>query len=134
MKKILIPLIAIIFISVTSCEKEVPPILTATIADSVTVDAVYCHTTVLEGGIEYCCFYYGTSKSSVTNSKSEKVQAVHVASIINGVITGLTPNTTYYIKGYAMNEKGLAETEVISVKTLARMPGADDNTYPDIAQ
>ena len=54
MKKILFPLFAIILLTVTSCDKEVPPVLTATIADSVTVDAIYCHTTVVEGSVEDC--------------------------------------------------------------------------------
>lgn len=134
MKKILFPLFAIMLLTVTSCDTEVPPVLTATIADSVTVDAIYCHTTVIEGGVEDCGFYYGTSKSSVSNSKAEKVQATHSANVINGVITGLKPNTTYYIMGYAMNEKGQGSTEIVTVKTLDGSPEADDNGYPGITK
>lgn len=133
MKKLLFPLLASILLTVTSCDTEVAPVLTATIADSIAANTIYCHTTVLEGSVEDCGFYYGTSKSSVTGGKAEKVQAIHSASVINGVITGLKPNTTYYIMGYAMNEKGQAATEVISVKTLERTPEADDNGYPGIA-
>ncbi len=134
MKKILFPILTTILLTITSCDTEVPPVLTATIADSVNVDAIYCHTTVIEGSVEDCGFYYGTSKNSVTNGKGEKVQATHSASVINGVITGLKPNTTYYIKGYAMNEKGQGDTEVVMVKTLERSPEADDNGYPGITQ
>lgn len=134
MKKILFPLISVILLTMSSCSTEVPPVLTATIADSITVDAVYCHTTVTEGSVEDCGFYYGTSKSSVNNGKSEKVQATHSASVISGVITGLKPNTTYYIKGYAMNEKGQGSTEMITVKTLTRSPEAGDNLHPGITE
>ena len=116
----------------TSCDKEVPPVLTATIADSITVDAIYCHTTVIEGGVEDCGFYYGTSKNNVNTGKSEKVQAVHSASVVSGTITGLKPNTTYYVRGYAMNEKGQAFTDLISVKTLEQSPDAGDNPPPGI--
>lgn len=134
MKKILFPLIAVILLTVGSCTTEVAPVLTATFVDSVAVDAVYCHTTVTEGSVDDCGFYYGTSKNSVSNNKSEKVAATHSASVISGVITGLTPNTTYYVKGYAMNERGKTSTEMISVKTLTRSPGAGDNLHPGITE
>ena len=62
------------------------------------------------------------------------MQAIHSASEISGVITGLTPNTTYYIKGYAMNEKGKANTEMIAVKTLTRSPEVGDNLHPGITE
>lgn len=132
MKKILFPLFTILLMFATSCDKEVPPVLTATIADSITVDAIYCHTTVIEGGVEDCGFYYGTSKNNVNTGKSEKVQAVHSASVVSGTITGLKPNTTYYVRGYAMNEKGQAFTDIISVKTLEQSPDAGDNLPPGI--
>ena len=51
MKKILFPILTTILLTITSCDTEVPPVLTATIADSVTVDAIYCHTTVIEGSV-----------------------------------------------------------------------------------
>ena len=72
MKKILFPILTTILLTITSCDTEVPPVLTATIADSVTVDAIYCHTTVIEGSVEDCGFYYGTSKNSVTNGKAHR--------------------------------------------------------------
>ncbi len=134
MKKVLFPLFAVILLTVSSCTIEVPPVLTAIVVDSITVDAVYCRIAVTEGSVDDCGFYYGTSKNSVSTNKSEKVQAIHSASEISGVITGLTPNTTYYIKGYAMNEKGKANTEMIAVKTLTRSPEVGDNLHPGITE
>jgi|GEM_PF-6126121 len=134
MKKVLFPLFAVILLTVSSCTVEIPPVLTAIVVDSITVDAVYCRIAVTEGSVDDCGFYYGTSKNSVSNNKSEKVAAIHSASEISGVITGLTPNTTYYIKGYAMNEKGKANTEMIAVKTLTRSPEVGDNLHPGITE
>lgn len=134
MKKILFPLIATMLLLVTSCEKEVPPVLDVIIVDNVMADEICCHANVLEGGVEECGFYYGTSRTSVINERAEKVQATYASSSIKVSFTGLKANTTYYIKGYAMNEKGRAETEIVSIKTLYRIPESDDNNYPDITQ
>ena len=53
MKKILFPILTTILLTITSCDTEVPPVLTATIADSVTVDAIYCHTLSVPRSISY---------------------------------------------------------------------------------
>ena len=117
-------------VCMTSCEKEVVPVLASIVESDVTERSIACQCVVTEGGIEDCGFYYGTSKSSVTNRKSKKIQGTFDGECINGVIEGLEPNTTYYIMGYGMNEKGEGLTGVLSVKTASRVPGAGDNPFP----
>lgn len=120
----------IIGLAMASCVEEFPPVLTDVTIDEVKSDAIVCSAGVESGMVADCGFYYGTSKSSVTNAKSSKVEGVLAGSSIQGTITGLKPNTTYYIMGYAMNEKGQGKTEVVSVKTSSLLPGADDNLPP----
>ena len=104
-----------------------------TVAD-ITANSVSCTVSVAEGNVEDCGFYYGTSKLNVTNSKGTRVQAAYASPTFSTVITGLTPNTTYYIKGYAMNEKGEATTAIVEIKTLVNIPDADDNKYPEVSK
>lgn len=118
----------------TSCEKEVVPMLTSVAVDEVTESTIACYCGVVEGGIEDCGFYYGTSKSSVTNRKSKKIQGTFEGGAVKSVIEGLDSNTTYYIMGYGMNEKGEGVTTVEQVKTASRVPSADDNQYPEVSK
>ena len=50
----------------------------------------------------------------------------------SGIIEDLRPNTTYYIRAYAMNFSGRTYSEIVAVKTLTRTPESNDNVYPDI--
>ena len=113
-----------------SCEKEVVPVLQPIVVEEVTADAVACSCEVMEGSIEQCGFYYATSKNNVTNKKGKKADATFSGSTISGKIVDLEPNTTYYIMGYGMNEKGEGVTEVVQVKTTSLVPDIDDNQYP----
>lgn len=97
-------------------------------------DGIKCSAIVDGDEIVECGFYYGTSKLSVTNDKSSKVQATQSEGTISAAITGLTPNTTYYIKGFAMNAAGRATTAVVEAKTLANVPEAGDNQYPEVSK
>ena len=48
-------------------------------------------------------------------------------------ITGLSPETTYYVRAFASNAKGVAYSDARTVKTLASapiIPGEDDNEPP----
>ena len=67
---------------------------------------------------------------NVTNKKGKKADATFSGNTISGKIVGLSPNTTYYIMGYGMNEKGEGVTEVVQVKTTSLVPDIDDNQYP----
>lgn len=120
----------VIGLVMAACEQEFPPVLDSVKVDEVKSNGVICHADVASGQVVDCGFYYGTSKNSVANAKSTKVAGVLSSSVIQGTITGLKPNTTYYIMGFAMNEKGQGTTEVLQVKTAALVPGSGDNLYP----
>ena len=107
MKKIIFSLILGTLACLTACNKVEPPVLaTAVTMDEVTMDAIHCSATVVEGDISDCGFYYGTAKSNVTGRKSKKVQGTYDAGLIKAIITDLDPNTTYYVRAYAINKKG----------------------------
>lgn len=134
MKKILIPIFSAMLLCFTSCDKESLPLLTEVAISDITANSVNCFVVVSMGNVDDCGFYYGTSKLSVTNNKGTRVQTTCDSQSFGTVIAGLTPNTTYYIKGYAMNEKGEATTGVVEVKTLVNLPGASDNQYPEVSK
>ena len=58
------------------------------------------------------------SKNALGGTSSEKSY--------NATLTGLTPNTLYYVRGYAINEEGVAYSDPVQVKTLPQP------TYPSI--
>ena len=134
MKKILFPIWSALLLCVTSCVQLEPPTIGAITIDKVTSDGITCSVTVEGDEIADCGFYYGTSKLNVTNNKGSKVQSTLSAGSFSAVITDLKPNTTYYIKGYAMNEAGEATTAIVDVKTSANVPEADDNKYPEVSK
>lgn len=47
-------------------------------------------------------------------------------------LNDLTPNTTYYIRGYAYNGYETGYSEVIAVTTMSNIPDIDDNPSPGI--
>lgn len=132
MKKIVYSLFACLLFCFASCETGVPPILGTIVVDEITAETITCHVEVTVGEIVDCGFYYGTSKSSVTNGRSDMVVGTCDMSMMQGEIVGLTPNKEYYIKAYGVNDLGKAETEVVKVKTLSLTPGLDDNKYPNL--
>ena len=134
MKKILFPILSVLLLCVTSCVQVETPTLGDITVDNIAPNSFTCSVVVDAGDIADCGFYYGTSKLNVTNNKGSKVQATLEAGSFSAVITGLTPNTTYYIKGYAMNEAGEAVTAIVDVKTSSNVPNADDNKYPEVSK
>ena len=131
MKKMIYPLFAVLLMCMASCEKVLPPSLKMLTVDDVTESTIVCSCELAEGSVEDAAFYYGTSKNSVANMKSGKVPATVDGMVIRGEVTGLKPNTTYYIMGYGMNEKGQSTTAVETVKTASRTPQPNDNLYPE---
>ena len=134
MKKILIPIFSAMLLCFTSCDKEIAPVVNEITVADITANSVNCTVSVAEGNVEDCGFYYSTSKLNVTNNKGTRVQAAYTSPTFSTVITGLTPNTTYYIKGYAMNGAGETATAIVEIKTLVNIPNADDNKYPEVSK
>ena len=134
MKKMIYPLFAILLMCMASCTKEFPPTLKAVSVDQVTESTITCSCEIEDGEVLEAAFYYGTSKNSVSNLKSSKVAATLDGTVMRGEIKDLKPNTNYYIIGYGLNEKGQGVTQVVQVKTAPRVPGADDNLYPETTE
>lgn len=119
-----------------ACESDVVPVLgtLSVVVDENNPEVVACSVEVIEGSVADCGFYYGTSKNSVSTGKATKAVGAYDGSAVHGELEGLAPNTTYYIKAYAINEKGVANSEMVQVKTAVYTPGEGDNEYPNVAR
>jgi len=84
-------------------------------------------STILSRG--FC--YSSTNKLPATEDSS--IQSSDVTPTFAAGITGLLPETTYYVRAFASNERGIAYSETYTVKTLASgpvTPEVDDNEPP----
>ena len=116
----------------TACNKGERPVLGDLVIDSVTCDAIHCHAEVIDHIPDYCAFCYGTTQSEAEkkHSKNNQVTGTCSATLIKGTVDKLKPNTTYYIRAYAMNSNGRTYTETIATTTLPSVPAMDDNLFP----
>lgn len=115
-----------------ACDAEELVTLGTLEVDEVTSDAIHCHFEVKGDLPSDCGFYYATTKIGVESWTASKVKGNYGLRDIRGVIEGLSPSTTYFVRGYVMTSRGRVCTETLSVKTTLRTPQADDNIYPDI--
>ena len=120
-------------LSFYACDVEEPLTLgTLTITD-VTASSIHCSVSISNQMPSVCGFYFSTSKSDVEKKIADNINGImYGVEEFSGIIEGLQPNTTYYIRAHAMNFSGRAYTEVVAVKTLTRTPESNDNIYPDI--
>lgn len=132
MKNLCRACVAVMAMLIVSCAQKVPPVLGELMIDSVTSDKVCCHVEVNGEGILDVAFNYATTKSAAEKNHASKVQGTYDVTTINGEIGGLKPNTTYYIRAYAMNSYGRTYTEIVSVKTMPQIPAMDDNEHPTV--
>ena len=105
----------------TSCKKEVTlPILTTSTASNVTINSITSGGDITKsGGADVTArgICWGTSRNPViTGSHSTDGKGT---GSFDAIITGLTPNTLYYIRAYATNSAGTAYGNEISVTTTA---------------
>ena len=122
---LLVPLLA-------ACDAEELVTLGTLEVDETTGDAIHCHFEVSGDMPMDCGFYYATTKVGVESWTASKVRGRYGLREVQGVIEGLNPNTTYFVRGYVMTVRGRVCTETLPVKTTLRTPQADDNKYPDI--
>ena len=124
--------IALATLFLFACNTEEPLMLSTPIVSKTTDNTIHCSVRV-DGAIPIDCgFYYATSKEEAEKISANKVRGTYLLNEISGVIEGLSPNTTYYIRGYAMNVRGKTYSETIEIKTYTRTPDANDNEYPSI--
>ena len=125
MKRIIdhVVLVCLLFgmITITGCKKEVTlPILTTNSASNVTINSVKSGGNITKsGGADVTArgVCWSTSRNPVvTGSHSSDGNGT---GSFDATITGLTPNTLYYIRAYATNSAGTGYGNEISVTTTA---------------
>ena len=62
-------------------------------------------------------FIWSTSSSNISLSLTTKQSLGSVTGSSSGTISNLTPNTTYYIKGYATNASGTSYSGIVQITT-----------------
>ncbi len=97
---------------------KVPELITLTIADA-TNNAATCGGTIINDGgetisISGVCW----SKDTVPTLTDNKTSDNKASGSFTSSITGLTPNTVYYVRAYATNSVGTGYGNTISFKTL----------------
>ncbi|MDD4971752.1 MAG: FISUMP domain-containing protein [Paludibacter sp.] len=119
------------------CLKNTLPTLSTSIPNSIMSTSTNIGGTIPSDGGEAVTEYgvcWNTSESP-TIAESHKSLGSGIGSF-TGSLTGLAPNTTYYIRIYAINSLGTAYGEQMSFKTLEFDPptitDADGNLYHSI--
>jgi uncharacterized protein (TIGR02145 family) len=123
MKKVLNLFILVCFLAgvaaLNSCKKEELPTLTTTAVTSITtVSASSGGNITDDGGAEVTArgICWGTAtKPEITGSKTSDSKGI---GNFTSSITGLTPNTLYYVRAYATNSEGTAYGNEVSFTTL----------------
>ncbi len=116
------------------CIKNSIPILTSNNPTAILSTAVTCGGNIMSDGGETIT-EYGTCWSTSTNptiANSKKSVSSGIGSFTSS-ISGLTPNTTYYVRAYATNSLGTAYGQEVTFKTLLTDPvtvtDIDGNVY-----
>ena len=106
-----------------------PPTLSATTVSAVTHRSASFSARLLSannGTVSEMGFVYSTSPNPGTTN--HKVKVGNCTGDINVHINVLTPETTYYVRAYAVNEKGTAFGEEVSFTTKAEPEGSSIET------
>ena len=110
----------------TSQPLVVPTLGSTTVSATTATTASLSATITSDGGaaVTEKGFYYGTNNPPT--EADTKVISTATGNDITAELTGLTPNTLYYVRAYAINSEGIAWGAVQSFTT------ADDRTTPSV--
>lgn len=104
-----------------SCEKEVPTVTTADVSNPTTTSAISGGEVTDNGGAEVTtrgvCWDITPNPTVSSNEQSDGNKGNGIFTI---EITGLTTNTTYYVRAYAINKVGLGYGNQVSFNTLCQ--------------
>ncbi len=124
----------VVFALFYGCKKEEIPTLTTTAITSITtVSASSGGNITDDGGADVTArgVCWGTAtKPTVTGSKTS--DGIGTGSFTSS-LTGLTPNTMYYVRAYATNSEGTAYGSEVSFTTIAIVGATVTTTKPDVA-
>lgn len=101
-----------------------PPVLTTNIISNITTSSSICGGSIsYDGGTPVTS--HGVCWSSTPNPTINNNHTINGSGVGNytSIITGLTPNTTYFVRAYATNIGGTSYGNEVSFTTL------EDNTY-----
>jgi hypothetical protein len=104
-----------------SCNKKLPLVYTDNITDITTTTATCNARLSGDGGawIHQFGVYWGTSSNSTTYNIEFEEGTISGDESYSIPLTGLTPNTLYYIRAYAINQEGTGYGNEISFSTSA---------------
>ena len=112
------------------CVKNEPPTLTTAATTILTSQSCYSGGDIVLDGFATVTARgtcWSTSPApTIANSKT--IDGAGIGAFTSS-ITGLTPNTTYYLRAYATNSEGVAYGNELVVKTLATISDIDGNVY-----
>lgn len=118
----------------TSTSVSIPVLSGTTVNEISETSAKVTATVISDGGSTILTrgFCY-SSTNQLPTTGDPNVQSPNTTSVFTSEITGLSPETTYYVRAFATNAKGVAYSESYTVKTLSATsgtPGVDDNEPP----
>jgi uncharacterized protein (TIGR02145 family) len=123
-----------------SCEKKKVPVLTTAEVANITASSATSGGTITDEGSDTVvskgvCWSTGLSPTIADNKTSDGADA----GTFTSNLTGLTPNTTYHLRAYAINDIGIGYGEQIEFTTLIDHDGqtgtvtdVDGNIYKTI--
>lgn len=124
-------------VTFTTDEAYVAPTIGNITITNVTTTRLSLAATIISNGnsaITEKGFCYTTDDGNPPTTDDSKVTSYGSTDEISGTISGLVPNTVYYIRAYANNGYETGYSEVLAVKTLNNSPGIDDNPSPDLEE
>jgi uncharacterized protein (TIGR02145 family) len=123
-------LIILPIISFSECKKEVPPTVPFLNIKLVTAGGMICYGTISNDGgasIIERGFKWKTEKEN--DYQNSKKVLDNGTNSFETVITGLSPNTTYYVKAYAANIEGKGYSEEKVITTLRNGTFTDNRDW-----
>jgi hypothetical protein len=124
-KQFLLPVLALILASIfiTSCKKDevinIPSLTTAVVTNITSTSATFGGEIIDNGGgdVSASGVVYNTSAAPVIET-NPFIAGAPVSGAYELNVTGLAPNTTYYVRSYATNSAGTSYGNEVSFTTL----------------
>jgi uncharacterized protein (TIGR02145 family) len=111
--------VILLFFIIQSCQKEELPALTTSPIARIAKTSAYCYGTIINEGSDSLTdkgFCWSTGMTPTL--KDNKITSINPSDVeLESPITGLLPNTSYYVRAYAINEAGIAYGNQVSLVT-----------------